>query len=247
MLRVSDSPHWGKQHKEDLFRCIAADGIWPREHLRLAGYATDGLCKCGEMDTLIHRFYKCPFIRTFKEHWGFSEHGETTLFPNSDSPLWVLGLMRNPALGYPKSASGLKIVWNLVGPSGPLFDAPSYGDGSGKHGKITSLRRCGWGVVSACPGPDGVIHRTAEAYGPLPLPLQHVPVADFFALLMYLTHAFPDQDGMYIFYTDCAYMYDSWHKGFNSMTNGWSTHADIWKLFSPKPKMLAWIVFPCAS
>eukprot|EP00959_Pyramimonas_sp_CCMP1952_P260990 5456940-Pyramimonas_sp.AAC.1 len=40
----------------------ACDGIWTRSRTRSRGYITDGKCKCGEVDTLLHRLVECQLL-----------------------------------------------------------------------------------------------------------------------------------------------------------------------------------------
>eukprot|EP00959_Pyramimonas_sp_CCMP1952_P330953 6930664-Pyramimonas_sp.AAC.1 len=37
----------------------ACDGIWTRSRARIRGYITDGKCKCGAVDTVLHRLVEC--------------------------------------------------------------------------------------------------------------------------------------------------------------------------------------------
>eukprot|EP00973_Karenia_brevis_P009339 1263998-Karenia_brevis.AAC.1 len=54
-----------------------------------------------------------------------------------------------------------------------------------------------------------------------------VPLAEVFALLVYLRHAIPTC-GIYMYVTDCAYVADGFSKGREAMTNGWAAHPNIW-------------------
>ena len=57
--------------------------------------------------------------------------------------------------------------------------------------------------------------------------MQVVPAAELFALCVFLEYGQPD-DGIFEFYTDCAYVFNGFHAGKVTNTSGWSVHAGIW-------------------
>ena len=130
---------------------------------------------------------------------------------------------------YPKPVIELRVVWTVHRHgAGPCFGAIGFGDGSGKHTVIRETARCGCGVVSAEFNDNDALVLHAEAHGPLPGPLQLVPLAEVMAFLMYLRHAVA-VNGSYHFVTDCAYVQDSFYKGQSAMCGGWTAHCNVWQ------------------
>ena len=126
---------------------------------------------------------------------------------------------------------------------GPFFCLNGYGDGSGRRTQLDVTRRCGWSVVAACLGEDGLIRRHSEAYGPLPFCYQHVHTAELFAFLFYLQHAVA-HEGQYKFFSDCAYVVDQFARGRAANTHGWAVDADLWtKVFQVVDEVGADLVF----
>ena len=71
LLRTKDTPSWGQPEK-GMLRTVCAHGVWPLARLQQAGYDTDGLCLCGELDTLAHRLYQCPITHSYRMQYGRS-------------------------------------------------------------------------------------------------------------------------------------------------------------------------------
>ena len=121
----------------------------------------------------------------------------------------------------------MQICWNCAHPHGIIFDGATFGDGSGKYGFIQETRRVGFGVVSGSKGRHGKFLQRAAAYGPVPGP-QVVPLAELYALMIYLTYAIPTV-GAYHFITDCQYVIDGFNAGKAAMTHGLALYPGIWK------------------
>ena len=73
----------------------------------------------------------------------------------------------------------------------------------------------------------GIIRRRTEAYGSLPRHGQNVHAAELFALLFYLQHAV-SCEGMYEFFSDCAYVVEQFREGRYANTHGWAIDAGLW-------------------
>ena len=225
-LNAKSRPEWDDKAK-GLCRAILAEGIWPLWRLRLAGYSTDGLCVCGDRHTLFHIIWECPLTRTFRDSYGLDQDIFELLASSPHLSLWHNGLVADPCAVLPPPISILQPKWIVHPEDGPCFSLHGFGDGSGRRTQLDVTRRCGWAVVSAKLGDDGIIERRSEAYGPLPLCYQHVHTAELFALLFYLRHAVA-QEGVYRFHSDCAYVVDRFACGREANTHGWAVDADLW-------------------
>ena len=122
----------------------------------------------------------------------------------------------------------LSIEWVHTSDVGHYFDGCTFGDGSGIHTFINETRRCGWGVLSGAVDLQDLFCRRIQARGPLPGPLQVVPLAEMFAFMVFLRHALP-VEGEYHFVTDCSYVADRFGKGKRIMCSGWTAHCQHWR------------------
>eukprot|EP00973_Karenia_brevis_P033179 4577433-Karenia_brevis.AAC.1 len=139
-----------------MLRAVASQAVWSKERLRQHGYLTDGLCSCGHIASLEHDVWHCDRSHAVRESWGLEDHIFELRRAHPEWALWHTCILPDPTRSFPKPTIEIDIRWAQVGPAGPVFDAPGYGDGSGKHANIsTALRRCGWAVVSAYLGQDG--------------------------------------------------------------------------------------------
>jgi hypothetical protein len=141
--------------------------------------------------------------------------------------LWDNGLLPDPTADLPLPCRCLSVEWVVDPDDGPLFCCHGYGDGSGRRTQLKTTRRCGWSVVAAEVGDDGIIRRHSEAYGPLAASHQNVHSAELFAFLFYLRHSTSVNDH-FVFYSDCAYVVDGFLNGRSHNTHGWAVDADLW-------------------
>ena len=121
----------------------------------------------------------------------------------------------------------MEVHWVHEAECGRTFDSVTFGDGSGLYSFSSASRRCGFGIIAATRDRDGHLIKRTGALGPIP-GKQSVPVAELFALLVYLRYAAPCK-GKYIFITDCSYISDGFWKGKQVVTNGWSKNAGLWR------------------
>jgi hypothetical protein len=227
LLQKKDTPSWGPKEK-GLCRTILAEGCWPLERLRLIGLNTDGLCVCGGAHTLFHILWECPLTAPFRDQYGLEDGVLVSVTTNPHLSLWRVGLLPDPTVGLPPPCLDGSVKWHIHGDDGPLFCCHGYGDGSGLRTQLRATRRCGWSVVAAEVGDDGIIRRHSEAYGPLAFRHQNVHSAELYALLFYLRHA-TSTNGYYVFFSDCAYVVDGFMQGCAHNTHGWAVDADLWR------------------
>ena len=113
----------------------------------------------------------------------------------------------------------------LVNPEdGPNFCLDGYGDG--RRTQFDATRRCGWSVVAARLGDDGIIERRTETYGQLLLGYQHVHTAELYFLMFYLQHAVA-HEAVSKFHSDGSYVVDRFALGQAANTHGWAVDADL--------------------
>ena len=133
--------------------------------------STDGLCVCGDGHTLFHIIWECSPTRTFREGYGLDQDILELLASSPHLSLWHHGLVVDPCGTLLLQISILQPKWIVHPEDGPCFSLHGFGDESGRRTQLDVTRRCGWAVVSAKLGDDGIIdiERRSEAYGPLPL------------------------------------------------------------------------------
>ena len=100
LLEQKDKPSWGSKQK-GLLRTILAEGCWPLDRLRHAGYATDGLCVCGEPHTLFHILWICLLTREFREEYGLDDEILEKVSSHPHLALWYNGLLPDPTADLP--------------------------------------------------------------------------------------------------------------------------------------------------
>ena len=105
--------------------------------------------------------------------------------------------MPDPLAQYPMPLLEERLVWHVLPPEG-VFEGTVYVDGSGLRGRCPVRRRCGFSAVMLSEGGDIV----GCVFGALPGPLQNVPGAELWALLVVLRHAGVRLDVV----SDCAYV-----------------------------------------
>ena len=110
------------------------------------------------------------------------------------------------------------ITYNQPLAQSGMFSSPGFGDGSGLNGPSKLTVRCGFSVVSI----DRFGYPTNAAHGLVPGLVQSVPGAETFAFYFYLQHAIPDEDGMYIYYSDCQWVVDTWEGTKELSCSGWA-------------------------
>lgn len=164
----------------------------------------------------------------FKNQYGLDDEFLVKVSTHPHLALWHNGLLRDPTATLPPLTLECQVVWLTDPQDGPLFCCHGYGDGSGRRTQFVSTRRCGWSVVAAELGEDGIIRRHVEAYRPLAASHQNVHAAELYALLFYLRHA-ASSNGHYVFYSDCAYVVDGVLNGRWLNTQGWAIDADLWR------------------
>lgn len=108
LLNAKNKTDWGPVEK-GMLRSVCAHGIWPAARLKEAGYQTDGLCLCGEPDTLGHRLYSCPITHGYRIQYNLAaelsqarlEQPHLSMWTDCLAPLPFDGLpsaLENPAL-----------------------------------------------------------------------------------------------------------------------------------------------------
>ena len=150
------------------------------------------------------------------------------------TPFWSHALLPDPSVGLLLPEMELRVVWQVPSLTG-FLEGPGYGDGSGIKATFSRQARCGWGVATVELA-DGITHWVSGAIcGPLPGPLQTVPFAETFALVMYLRHVGARE---VVFLTDCLWVKNSFHKGPSGTTGEMHCYAETWREISAKLKDL---------
>ena len=68
-----------------------------------------------------------------------------------------------------------------------------------------------------------------SAYAPLVGPIQEVPLAELYALLFFITHSMPAENGSLTFYTDCKWVVDTFASGWAVATQPMAVFAGVWR------------------
>jgi hypothetical protein len=234
LLRAPEGADWNREHKGHL-RSIVAGGQWPQARLADVGYADDDGCLlCGQRCDMFHRFWGCAARDALRGQLGTTDYVVRRAIASPTSALWSRCLLPDPSQWAVKPSLHLVVNWALQDGSG-TFSAIGFGDGSGTRGNCTSTRRAGWGVTSlANADPSSALGRwtsTASAYGPLPGLLQTVVAAETYALYVFLLNVgLPLADGRIYFYSDNAYVVDTFARGRRHATCAYHTYADLWRL-----------------
>ena len=136
--------------------------------------------------------------------------------------------------------------WDIFPPDG-VFEGVGFGDGSGLKPVHPRARRCGWGLTVYSVG-HGIV---AELHGALPGWLQEVPIAESYALLMYLTHiGIHDPE----FVTDCKFVVDTFAKGPEASSHGGFLCPHVWRRIWTRVRdigrdriIVRWVPAHCSS
>ena len=222
-LRQKESESWTKIHKGMLY-CLAANGSWPSDRLLKSGYDCSNLCKCGLVHTTFHSLYSCTLSTTFRDQYGLDDLLLLDIRNYPHRSQWVTGIANSPFKDIASPYSDLEIVWNCSTGFNSFFSGHGFGDGSGIHTAFIQTRRCGWGVCSAFMTSYTNFTSNAEAYGPLPGNMQVVPLAETFALFIFLKFSVA-YEGKHTFFTDCQYVLDSRWLEFSCLPLEASIHA----------------------
>ena len=212
-------------------RSMVADGQWPQDRLYKAGLVDSPIClACGEVNgTMHHRCWACPTNDGFRFQYDIPRFLQVA--KTQDSGPWCSFFTRallastvcDAPLALDEAAAEQSLQWEPR--NADPFQGDLCGDGSGRWGEVTGLRRCGWSVCELrVAGDFGVVVKTL--HGPLPGPVQEVPRAELFALLAALRHsgAHPVR-----YWTDCRFVVDGFRAGRAGTTQGVHVHADLWK------------------
>jgi hypothetical protein len=143
-------------------------------------------------------------------------------------PLFSNALVPEPFVASPMPLSVFSVEWDVPEGQDPNFGAEAFGDGSGRFTRHGYARRCGWGVVALIRQGRSNFLGTA-AWGPLPGPLQEVPLSELMALKFFVAHSCPGPDGRLFFYTDCQWVKDTFEGGKYRATHPMSMGAGTWR------------------
>ena len=169
-----------------MLKAIAANGLWSPQRLYLEGPHEDGNCRCGEDGTRWHWVWECPCTEIHRRQYGLLRNAQAGAQRHSGWPVWTHCLVPDPRAWLPAPRLGFEIT-RQPRPPGGSFEGEVYGDGSAFHVRDGRLRMAGWGLVQVALQ-SGLVHRTGQAYGPLPGLLQDSPGAEAMALLALLQH-----------------------------------------------------------
>ena len=148
----------------------------------------------------------------------------------SHVPLFSCCLVKDPVQTFPLPLEDHLVSWQIAEGQGPNFGNVAFGDGSGLHVRNHATRRCGWAVVGVrWVGNSSVMD--VVAFGPVPGPVQEVPLAESLALIVFLKNCLPGEDGVVTFYTDCKWVITSIEDGELAITHPMKRFAGTWKEF----------------
>jgi len=221
LMRAADRPDWGPEHK-GMLRSIVADAWW--------GYGPCTLC--GQEWSTWHCHWNCDAVRTYKQQYSLPSSIEDCASRGKDVPLFSCCLLPDPARHYPPPVLVQDLCWSYVvqDQAAEGLGNEAFGDGSGYNVLHDATRRCGFAVVAVVRA--GISRFLgARVNGPLPGVVQEVPLAELWALLTFVRHAMPGQDGQLTFYSDCAWVVDSFAAGEATVTHPMCRFAGTWKVF----------------
>ena len=128
LLNSSNKTYWGPMEK-GMLRKVCAHGIWSGARLKEAGYITDGLCLCGEPDTLAHRLYSCPITHGYRIQYNMAPELNQARLEQPHLSVWTDCLAPLPFDGLPAPLDSPVCFWNSS--LDPFFSGIGFGDGSG--------------------------------------------------------------------------------------------------------------------
>ena len=221
-LLQSQGADWSRAHAAAL-RCAVINGQWPQQRLAAAGYSADATCQLchAASGTLYHRHWGCDGIAALRLQEVEPGVLAASRGPTAGSALWSRALFPDPARWLQPPVSEPMTHWFKL-PEDACFTGRVYIDGSGTHPAQPSLRRIGFGIAAV----SSQGHLTGAAYGPVAYPLQVVPVAELFALLMLLRHSMPPLAAK----SDCQSVVQGIARGRVWCTAAERPHADVWDL-----------------
>ncbi len=129
---------------------VLTGATWPRERLWRAGRVDTPHCsRCGEIDTVRHRWWACPAFSQFRLEHGFMAQGEPML-QGVDGPVVLPSCMLERVMVPAAWTSGPPARQRLApGEAVPPFVVRGtvYVDGSAMQPCDPRLRRAGWGLT----------------------------------------------------------------------------------------------------
>lgn len=177
-----------------------------------------------------HRAWECEAAAFHRHTLDIPAEFGAMARREGSTPFWSHALLPDPSVGLPLPEIELRVEWQVPSLTG-FFEGHGYGDGSGIKATYPRQARCGWGVATVELA-DGITHWVSGAIcRPLPGPLQTVPFAESFALLMYLRHF---GDGEPVFLTDCLWVKRSFEKGPGGTTGAMHCYAETWRAIRAK-------------
>ena len=217
------SASWTGQH-QGFLKATSSGGVWTQQRFFQAGLVAHDLCTCGEVGSLHHRAFSCPFSRNFRNEYGMPDAILNMASTRPQLHLWTHALMMDPRCWVPPPLLAAEPVWEIRPPDG-FFSGTCYGDGSTMLGNDFVRARSGYAVVQ-CEILAATMRVVGALFGALPGRLQCTPAAELFGLLMFLTHT----DGINAVYkTDCKWVHDGVAKGEEHTTGPQHAHADLWR------------------
>ena len=144
--------------------------------------------------------------------------------------------MPDPATAFPPPLVRPMLQWLVAEGYERVFVGSAFGDGSGLNPRSHRTRRCGIAVA----GQVTILPRSAIAVegnvgaqvllnGALPGPIQEVPLAELYAFVLAVSNSRPDEHGNFLYYSDCAWVVDSFAKGWSYCTAAGQMGAIMWR------------------
>lgn len=225
LINKKHTPGWTSRHQA-MLRTIAAGGLWPAARLHAAGILPSNQCAvCGDAGTVHHRGWCCAGREAF---WSDCELPDGVLELAASQPtfpLWTQALVNDPTRPFPQPIT-IEPEWTVI-PSGnrKRFRGSAFGDGSAVAPFGPKSCQAGYAVVQIVYAHDSYV-LSACLLGPLRGPLQSVPAAELYSLLIYLQNLDDEHDA--IFYSDCTLVVASYLLGEAGTTGAAHVHANLW-------------------
>ena len=193
---------------------------------------------CGAPFSQWHALFACPALDTRARELELDlPAGTLQVARNSEADMLFHHLLvDDPGRALAPPTAEETLVWRVAPGYDALFAGLAFGDGSGIHGQSHVTRRCGFAVAGeiAIYAQDAVlcegnVGARVLVHGPLPGPVQEVPLAELFALVIALRFGMPSNAGTFEFYTDCAWVVGSLAAGEQHCCASGSWGALMWR------------------
>ena len=217
LLRRPPTAQWSHEHK-GMLRAVVAEASWGNKECSF----------CGEEWSAWHDAWQCPAMQPYRRQHGLATSIMSCGTRGQHVAMFSNSLVPEPIVASPSPLTSTDVTWSVASGGMPLFGSEGFGDGSGMLANHYASRRCGWAVV-AVERVGASAFLGTSAYAPLVGPIQEVPLAELYALLFFITHSMPAENGSLTFYTDCKWVVDTFASGWAVATQPMAVFAGVWR------------------